>query len=459
MTARTSTIRRRSMITTVILALLLTWVVAPQRASAHPDPLESAHKSGADGLGVEVLSGPEGLAEFLAAYQWAGTPIVDDEGTPEYELAYVAGGCTPISYANADVDGKIALVDQATTDAEPCPPSTFFQKVQYAQQAGAVGFLQVPTVQANSNATAVQADIPALDLIRVTETDADGNEVATEDDAAALRDAVEAGEIVTVRFIDRRPSYPTVSDQPCVDGFAGDTAFRCDGVDLLGFISQKEFNSAGISDIWGWTDSGEDGEPGTGDRYEGDEYVIMGKTNGVAFFRVTDPTAPEYLGELPNPGVVHAVWHDIKVFEDHAFIVSESEGHGMTVFDLTRLRDVDDVRGQEGVEPWTSDAQYRLTSAAHNLEINEEIGMAYILGGNAGLVAPDHCLSGLHMVDINDPKNPTFRAATSSRADRAPRRGRPAARRPRSPRRPTSTTRSASSTAVPTRSTTESTSA
>ncbi|MEX2658409.1 MAG: choice-of-anchor B family protein, partial [Acidimicrobiales bacterium] len=49
-----------------------------------------------------------------------------------------------------------------------------------------------------------------------------------------------------------------------------------------------------------------------------------------------------------------------------------------------------------------------LTSAAHNLEINEEIGMAYIVGGNAGIVAPDHCLSGLHMVDINEPKNPTF---------------------------------------------------
>ena len=31
------------------------------------------------------------------------------------------------------------------------------------------------------------------------------------------------------------------------------------------------------------------------------------------------------------------IWHDIKIFKEHAFIVSESVGHGMKVFDLTRL--------------------------------------------------------------------------------------------------------------------------
>ncbi|MBW3658253.1 MAG: choice-of-anchor B family protein [Actinobacteria bacterium] len=403
-------VRWRSIATTLAMAMLLALTVAPPAAFAHRGE-HNVDKSDADGqgIGVEVLSGPAGLAEFLAAYQWAGTPAVDDEGTPEFQLAYVPGGCTPADYAAVDVEGKIALVDQAA--ALVCPPSTFFQKVQYAQQAGATGFLQVPTVQARSNATAITADIPALDLIRVTETNdngtpddkSDDREVATQDDAADLRDAVKAGETVTVRFIDRRTVYPSTSRQPCENGFAGDTAFRCDGVDLLGFISQKEFNSAGISDLWGWSDRGDDGEGPV----EG-EYVIMGKTNGVAFFNVTDPTAPVYLGELDNPGLIHAVWHDIKVYDNHAFIVSESENHGMTVFDLTKLRGLD-ASDPAAPREFEFDARYQLTSAAHNLEINEEIGMAYILGGNAGIVAPDHCLSGLHMVDINDPKNPTFR--------------------------------------------------
>lgn len=352
------------------------------------------------GLGVEVREGPDHLAEFLSAYQWAGTPTITDEFNLEGELAYVPGGCSPLSYVDADVEGKIALVDQAgASDTNPCMPATFLQKVQYAQQAGAIGFLHVPSVQARSNATAIQADIPALDLIRETEKDEQGKDVRAlpDDDAAALRDAVKGGATVVVNFDDRRTVYPSMSDRPCEDGFARGTEFACDGVDLLGFVSHKEFNSAGISDLWGWTDE-----------ETGGEYVIMGKTNGVAFFRVTDPTAPEYLGELPNPGLIQAVWHDIKVYDDHAFIVSESEQHGMTVFDLTRLRTAEPAADDVAATQWDADARYELTSAAHNLEINEDIGMAYLVGGNAGIVAPDQCLSGLQMVDIRTPKNPTF---------------------------------------------------
>jgi choice-of-anchor B domain-containing protein len=108
---------------------------------------------------------------------------------------------------------------------------------------------------------------------------------------------------------------------------------------------------------------------------------------------------------------VQQVWHDIKVYENHAFIVSESERHGMSVFDLTKLRGLGASDGTVMFEP---DAVYELTSAAHKLEINTETGFAYIVGGNAGLVAPDHCLSGLHMVNIQDPKNPEFAGCYSA---------------------------------------------
>jgi choice-of-anchor B domain-containing protein len=72
------------------------------------------------------------------------------------------------------------------------------------------------------------------------------------------------------------------------------------------------------------------------------------------------------------------------------------------VFDLTRLRGVDSE------QVWTEDARYPLVSAVHNLAINEDSGFAYLVGGNAGIVVPDQCNSGLHMIDINDPKSPTF---------------------------------------------------
>lgn len=192
-----------------------------------------------------------------------------------------------------------------------------------------------------------------------------------------------------------------VSDAPCVDGLAAGT-FECDGVDLLSFVPQDQFGGSapggavtalggGISDLWGWVDP-----------ENGDEYVILGKTNGVALFRITDPTNPEFLGQIPNASPGQLVWHDIKVYKDHAFIVSESVAHGMNVFDLTRLRDVTEP------QTWTVDTNYPTAFSAHNIAINEETGFAYIVGGNNGLAAPDQCLSGLHMVNIQDPKNPVF---------------------------------------------------
>ena len=191
-----------------------------------------------------------------------------------------------------------------------------------------------------------------------------------------------------------------VSNAKCVNGKAAGT-FPCKGVDLLSFTPLSDIGGAapsgvdvlggGVSDLWGWTDS-----------ETGDEYVIMGKTNGTALFRVTDPTAPEFLGQIPNQSPGQLVWHDIKVYKDHAFIVSESVQHGMNVFDLTRLRGVTEP------QTWDADAHYPTAFSAHNIAINEETGFAYIVGGNTGLVVPDQCLSGLHMVNIQDPKNPTF---------------------------------------------------
>jgi choice-of-anchor B domain-containing protein len=198
-----------------------------------------------------------------------------------------------------------------------------------------------------------------------------------------------------------------VSDQPCVDGKAGDTQFPCAGVDLLSFVPMKDIGGAapgglvtalggGASDLWGWVDP----EPNAEGAH--DEYVMMGKTNGVALFRITDPSNPVFLGQIPNASPGQLVWHDIKVFQDHAFIVSESVQHGMNVFDLTRLRGVTEP------QTWQPDTNYPTAFSAHNIAINEETGFAYIVGGNTGLVVPDQCLSGLHMVDINDPKNPVF---------------------------------------------------
>lgn len=367
---------RRSTVVSAALALALALLVIPTTASAHP-----GHEYGQDdqnALGFRV-NAPADLADFFPAVQWGATAEIDGETS---DLVYAGTGCTPASYAPViqEVQGRIAIVDSrvsATNPADQCPVYPFAQKAQSAEQSGAIGLIHIPGEgeEPNGNATAVHAGIPVLEVERTA-------------DILALRDAVIAGTAVNVTLTEPE-NFPAMSNLPCVDGMAG--PFPCDGIDLLAFVPQEDFNGAGISDLWGWTD-----------QETGDEYVIIGKTNGVAFFRVTDPTAPVYLGELPNPAVLQEVWHDIKVYADHAFIVSESEPHGMTVFDLTRLRDVSEP------QTWDRDAWYQMNVAAHNLAINEATGYAYIVGGNEGIVAPDQCMSGLHMVDIRDPKNPTF---------------------------------------------------
>ena len=80
------------------------------------------------------------------------------------------------------------------------------------------------------------------------------------------------------------------------------------------------------------------------DPQTGKNYAIMGLSNKTSFVDITDPANPIHLGDLP--GHSHGIlWRDIKVYRNHAFIVSEAMMHGMQVFDLTQLRGMDGTNG------------------------------------------------------------------------------------------------------------------
>ncbi len=185
--------------------------------------------------------------------------------------------------------------------------------------------------------------------------------------------------------------------QACVDGMAGQ--FPCSGIDLLSFTHADRFGSTksalgstGVSDVWGWT--AEDGQ----------EFIIAGKTTGVAFLNVTDPTKPVLLGNLDSPVAADLIWFDIKVVNDHAYIVSESAGHGLLVFDLTQLVGLE-ADAKRAFEPTSI---YPLTGSAHNIVSNPDAEMVYVVGGNNGLAAEDICRAGLHAIDVSTPSVPVF---------------------------------------------------
>ncbi|HSJ60833.1 MAG TPA: choice-of-anchor B family protein, partial [Jiangellaceae bacterium] len=124
-------------------------------------------------------------------------------------------------------------------------------------------------------------------------------------------------------------SNAPLSFAPCVGGMAADT-FPCDGVDLMSFIPHGELGTTFANDIWGWTDP-----------LTKRDYALMGAGEGTVFVDITDPKRPDVLGILPTHTSDNFFWRDIKVYADHAFIVSEDNAHGMQVFDLTQLRDWD----------------------------------------------------------------------------------------------------------------------
>ncbi|MDE2981940.1 MAG: choice-of-anchor B family protein [Gemmatimonadota bacterium] len=189
------------------------------------------------------------------------------------------------------------------------------------------------------------------------------------------------------------PAIVGMDDEiPCVEGDAA--GYECDNVNIISFLPIKEMaggRGARLNDIWGWTD------PETGR-----EIAIVGRTDGTAFVDLTDPYNPVMLGDLPKtPGSFSSVWRDMKVHDDHTYIVADGAGqHGVQVFDLRRLREV----GGELVT-FEPDFLYEDIASAHNIVINEGTGFAYVVGSSGG---GETCGGGLHMLDLSEPSEPTF---------------------------------------------------
>ena len=169
------------------------------------------------------------------------------------------------------------------------------------------------------------------------------------------------------------------SNIPCENGLAGN--YPCAGFDLISHVPINLLGGKEANDSWGWTDP----ETET-------EYAIIGVDDGTYFLDLNQPNAPIVLGHLPT-ATKPSIWRDIKVYQNHAFIVSEAEGHGLQIFDLKKLR--------TAIPNQTFSADARLTDFgnAHNIAINEESGFAYVVGSNLYNGGPA-------FIDVNDPTAP-----------------------------------------------------
>lgn len=184
------------------------------------------------------------------------------------------------------------------------------------------------------------------------------------------------------------PVQPRVQGSTaCVGGMAG--SYPCENVDLLAQLSHSQMGGIVGNDIWGWTDP-----------LTNKEYALVGQSNGTAFVDISNPLNPIYIGRLPSH-TGSSIWRDIKVYENHAYVVSDNNGsHGMQIFDLTELRDV-----TTPPVTFSNTAHYNSFGSAHNIVINEASGYAFAVGISSG---GNGCAGGLHMIDIQNPTSPTF---------------------------------------------------
>lgn len=172
---------------------------------------------------------------------------------------------------------------------------------------------------------------------------------------------------------------------PCSAGFAG--IFPCNNIDLQANLDFPQIGGNATTEgsgCWGWTDP-----------LTNKEYAIMGCTTHTAIVDITIPHAPVYLGKINSHNNVSSLWREVNVYNNYLYIVSEATGHGMQIFDLTRLR------GVVTPQVFTPDARYTGFGNCHTVSINTTSGYAYCNGSGTYSGGP-------HVVNLQNPLAPTF---------------------------------------------------
>ncbi len=170
------------------------------------------------------------------------------------------------------------------------------------------------------------------------------------------------------------------SQVPCEFGTAA--GYECKNIDFWSHVPPAVFGGGTTNEVWGWTDP-----------LDGKEYVLLGTSSGVAFFDIELPDQPLYLGKLPTQ-TSNSLWRTLRVFNNHLFVGSEANNHGLQVFDLTQLRNVFNPPAT-----FSNTAFYSGFGRCHTLTIHEPTGVLYACGTNT-------FSGGLHAVDISNPLSP-----------------------------------------------------
>ncbi len=155
-------------------------------------------------------------------------------------------------------------------------------------------------------------------------------------------------------------------------------------VALLGHIPVEDFpgSQAAASDICGYVSPG------------GREYALIGFRKGMGFVDVTNPASPVIVGYIDGAGV-NQPWRDAAIVGEYAYIVSDGDGVGLQVADLT------DIDSGNVTLLTTTDLGAGLATV-HNVAPGESGEYVYLCLANV------NNRDGLIAVDVSNPAAPAI---------------------------------------------------
>ncbi|KAF7531512.1 hypothetical protein G7054_g8812 [Neopestalotiopsis clavispora] len=188
----------------------------------------------------------------------------------------------------------------------------------------------------------------------------------------------------------------------CTDGIAavipGDAnnTFKCNNIDFYDFQSHFDLGSTvgEGAGSWGWTSD------------EGREFVAIAQSDGAAFAEISSAGKLVYLGRLPQwTAAQPSLWREIKGYKNYVVIGSEATNHGVQIFDMSLLLDVDPASPKtfsnaDDLTGWFGELP---VGRSHNVVVNEEKNYAVAVGAQP---RNSSCASGLIFIDLTDPSAP-----------------------------------------------------
>lgn len=192
----------------------------------------------------------------------------------------------------------------------------------------------------------------------------------------------------------------------CTDGVAsyvpGDAkyTFKCKDLDLYDFKTHAELGSSSGrgAGSWGWTNA------------EGREFVAIAQEDGTSFSEVSKEGKLVYLGRLPQYTTADiSLWREIKGYKNYIVIGSEAVDHGVQIFDMSKLEDIDPespkvFSNEEDLDGYWNPSDGLPLGRSHNVVTNEELSYGVAVGAQP---RTEGYKAGLVFFDLTDPTNPT----------------------------------------------------